>query len=135
MSISGKFSIDVHFIDKTADVGSSSTKTLFIQDVGDYSTGKVAIISGTVGTAVETISISPSPYIDSSGAAVSFGSVSRVAVIATRAIVVKNDADMAVISDSTLASVSDAQNTTAPLQLHPTYASGTAEYTLLIYGT
>lgn len=135
MSINGKFAIDVHFIDKTASDGSSSTKTLFIQDVGDYSTGKVAIVSGTVGTSVSTIAISPSSYVDSSGSPVSFASVSRVAVISTRAIVVKNDADMAVISDSTLASVSDAQGTTQPLGLHPAYTSGTAAYTLLIYGT
>lgn len=135
MSVSGKFSVDVHFINKASAEGSNSVKTLFMQDIGEYSAGKVAIVSGTLGTATATVAIAPCAYLDAAGSAVSFSTVMRVAVQATRTIVVKNTADMAVISGDTLASISDAQNTSSPLQLHPKYASGTAAYTILIYGT
>lgn len=135
MSIRGTIGINAKFFDRSELSGVSSMKALSLHDVGEYTDGKVAIVSGTVGTATATISVSPSTYRDAGGSLVSFAAISRVAIQADRRVILKNSADLAVISSDTLASVSDAQDDAGPLRLFPGYTSGSATYTLVIYGT
>lgn len=135
MSVRGKFAIDVSFFDRTASAGVSAMKAISLQDTGEYLDGKVAVVSGTVGTATATISVAPCSYKDSAGNAVSFATINRVAIQADRRVILKNSADMAVISGPSLAAVSDAQDDAGPLRLFPGYTTGSATYTLVIYGT
>lgn len=131
----GTIAIDVQFVERAAGVGVSAIKTIALQDIGEHLTGKVAIVSGTCGTAVTQIGVSPSTYKNVDGDAVSFATIERVAFSADRRIALKNQASMSLISGSTLASISDAQGDTGPLELHPEYTSGTASYVIVIYGT
>jgi hypothetical protein len=53
MSLEGRISVDVLFHDKD---GTASLKVVSLQDSKAYATGKVAVITGTLGTASSTIS-------------------------------------------------------------------------------
>ena len=50
-SVRGRISVDVQFADSTTSSGVQSLKTIAVQDATEYTTGKVAIVTGTVGTA------------------------------------------------------------------------------------
>ena len=86
MSINGRISIDAIFHDKD---GTASFKVVSLNDSREYTTGKVAIISGTVGTTEVTFTTyddgeSPtSTYRDASGELVSLTAITKVALKAT----------------------------------------------------
>jgi hypothetical protein len=77
MSLEGRIAIDVNFTDTSTAGGASSVKKISLVDTQAYSSGKVAVVTGTVGTATQSISLSS--YLDASGSAVSITSVSRIA--------------------------------------------------------
>ena len=52
MSLEGRINVDVLFHDKD---GTASLKVTSLQDSRAYTTGKVAVITGTLGTASSTI--------------------------------------------------------------------------------
>jgi len=73
--VRGVISIDVKFTDSTTSSGVSSLKTISLRDATEYSSGKVAIVTGTCGTAGVTINPAALTYKDASGAAVSMSAV------------------------------------------------------------
>ena len=140
MTIEGRINIDCLFHDKD---GTSSLKVVSLQDSKEYTTGKVAIVSGTVGTTAVTFVAqddgSPtSTYRDASGALVSFSEITSVAVKATTAnrpllfgdsggpssIVIRGSEVLAYPC-----SVSAGDNVSVRS------LSGTATYTIILYGT
>lgn len=85
MSINGRISIDAIFHDKD---GTASFKVVSLNDSREYTTGKVAIISGTVGTTEVTFTTRDdgdptSTYRDASGELVSLTAITKVALKAT----------------------------------------------------
>jgi len=82
MSIDGRINVDVLFHDKD---GTASLKVVSLQDSGAYTTGQVAIMSGTCSTTGVTLSFGPTTYRDASGALVSVapGGNGRIAFLAT----------------------------------------------------
>jgi len=50
-NVSGSISVNVEFRDSTTSSGVQSLKTIALRETTEYTTGKVAIITGTVGTA------------------------------------------------------------------------------------
>ena len=87
MSINGRISIDAIFHDTD---GTASISVVSLQDSREYTTGKVAIVSGTVGTTEVIFRTSAtggaaSTYRDASGALVSCLSFSKVVIKATSA--------------------------------------------------
>jgi hypothetical protein len=80
MAIDGRINVDVLFHDTD---GTTSLKVVSLEDSTAYTTGKVAIVTGTCGTTEVSVSISPGTYRDASGAIVNFTSVSRFAFAAT----------------------------------------------------
>jgi hypothetical protein len=69
MAIDGRINVDVLFHDTD---GTTSLKVVSLEDSTAYTTGKVAIVTGTVGTTEVSVSISPGTYRDASGAIVNF---------------------------------------------------------------
>lgn len=74
MSIDGRINVDCLFHDKD---GTASLKVVSLQESTAYTTGKVAIITGTVGTAQTTISVA-GVYKNAAGDAVTIGESERV---------------------------------------------------------
>ena len=134
MAIRGKLAVDIQFADTNASGDVSSVKTVAVQNASEYTTGKVVTVSGTCGTSAVTIAVAPSTYKDSTGEAVSLTSVNWFAFRSSS--VARCDeinGDGAATSDGDLLAVSVANGGTAGLEAY-TY-SGTAQFTLVVYGT
>lgn len=134
MSLEGRIAIDVSFSDSSASSGVQSLKRLALTSTDAYSSGKVALVSGTCGTAAVAIAVAPSTYKDSSGAAISFASVSRFAFAASAAAVCSEATGAGVaISGGNRLSVCDSRSG-GTAGFNVSAYSGTASYTLVIYG-
>lgn len=135
MSLEGRIAIDVAFSDSTSSTGTQSLKRLVLTSTDAYTSGKVALLSGTCGTAAVAIAVAPSTYKDSSGAAVSFATVTRFAFAASAAAVCSEAAGAGVaISGGSRVAVCDSRNG-GTAGFNVSAYSGTASYSLVIYGT
>jgi hypothetical protein len=141
MSILGRVGVDVQFQDKEPGTAVSSTKTIALQHATEYDFGKVAVVTGTVGTATVTLPISPTTYRDAAGSVVSFASISRVAFAATGANIVACDGsggcgvnDWTIYSRAGQIAVSEAVETSS-FVVNVVGTAGTSSYTLVLYGT
>jgi hypothetical protein len=142
-NVRGRIAVDVQFADSTTSAGVQSLKTITMQDATEYTSadGKVAIITGTCGTANVTIATSPSVFRDSSGAIVDFdtdeGIIRRFAFSATGSLALcENQAGARTFSTGGRVGVNDAGDMQAgEVFAIRTYSSGTASFILVIYGT
>ena len=135
MSIEGRIAVDVSFADLATSSGVQSLKRITLTSTDSYTTGKVALVSGTCGTAAVAVAVAPSTYSDSSGSAVSFATVTRFAFAASAAAVCSESAGAGVaISSGSRVSVSDSRSG-GTAGFNVSAYSGTASYTLVIYGT
>ena len=138
MSIEGRIDINVLFHDKDGQ----RLKVVSLNDSKEYTTGKVAIVSGTIGTATVTFSTSDSggpasTYRDASGALVSLSSITKVVIKATTQnrplILTDQDSGNAI-------SVPAEEVLVYPCGISPSdgvtvrSVSGTAAYTIILYG-
>lgn len=128
MSINGSISVNALFHDTD---GTTSLKIVSLKSSDEYTTGKVAIVTGTVGTSAVSVSTSPTTYRDASGAFVSFANVDRVVCKASRPC--NFDDGGTSIVGQTLCVFSTSG--TPDVGIVPNYSSGTASYTLVLYGT
>jgi len=94
-----------------------------------YTSGKVAVVSGTLGTAAVTIALQPTTFRDASGSLVSFAAVERVIGQTSRACNF-DDTGSSVVGQ-TLVLFGGGSD----LTITPSYTSGTATYTVVLYGT
>ena len=141
MSIQGRIAVDVSFADLDTSTGVQSLKKISLVDSTSYTTGKVAIVTGTCGTAAVTAtSVTPSTYRDASGSIVSFTAVTRAAFSATpaaRALQEGSASDAPrLFSAGGSVAVSDMdpeEDNQADWFVQTT--AGTASYTLVLYGT
>lgn len=141
MSIEGRIAIDVSFADTATSSGVQSLKKISLVDTTSYTSGKVALVAGTTGTAETTIQIAPSQYVDASGAAVSIAPVGRFVFACSRAATVRfqdgpviaaiagSDGNRATVAELVLGSQSPT------VSVVPYFSAGTASYTLVLYGT
>ena len=144
MSLTGRFAIDVQFQDATSAVGGvQSRKTISLQHATEYTDGKVAVITGTCGTAVINVDVNAPNYRDAAGNAVTFTTIERVAFQAVGPYNVRCASDnldgtgyaMTLYSRSghvaVSGSIEDNEFEIGIVDL----TSGTASYTLLLFGT
>jgi hypothetical protein len=133
MSIEGRINVDVLFHDKD---GTASLKVVSLQDSQAYSTGKVAIVSGTCGTSAVTIQVAPTAYRDASGALVSFFEIQRFVIKSGPAALIVNNPAVTVDANS-LSVVSNATGDFGDAGQLPTVRTnaGTSSYTIAMYGT
>lgn len=137
-NVRGRIAVDVQFSDSTTADGVQSLKTLTLQDATEYASGKVAIVTGTVGTAAQTISLTQS-YKDAAGNFVSFSSVNRFAFRGTPGVSLYSGFTIFGASKNNAVSVVSNPISGDALSLLQITASnagtaGTASYTLVIYG-
>jgi hypothetical protein len=140
-SVRGRFGVEVSFNDSTVSGGASSMKTITLNHATEYDFGKVAVVTGTVGTAVSTVAIAPTTYRNAAGDIVSFSSVSRVAFQASGPTLVACDGiggcgvnDWTIYSRAGQVAVSEALETVS-FSINVFGTAGTASYTLVMYGS
>jgi hypothetical protein len=133
MAINGRINVDVLFHDTD---GTTSLKVVSLEGSTEYTTGKVAVVTGTVGTANVIIDSTSLSYRNAAGEPVGFGSFSRVVFESSRDCVVNdlNEDDNRCRSNGNVA-MSDFVQSTLLFLIKPAYSAGTASYTLVLYGT
>jgi hypothetical protein len=137
-NVSGTISVNVEFRDTTTSSGVQSLKTVTLRDATEYTSGKVAIVTGTVGTsAVNLGTLGTTTYRNASGSVVSFSAVTRLAFSwsgsSERFLTEQNDDMFKLRSADGRVAVTDlTADTFSPLMLQ---GLGTGTYTLVIYGT
>ena len=130
MAIDGRITVDVLFHDTD---GTASLKVVSLEDSTEYTTGKVAIVTGTVGTTAVTIDpLSSLDYTDASGESVLFASIERFAFNAT-SLSRCTESGGASLSSSGRVGVSDTVDSLVTFAIDA--INGTASYTLVLYGT
>jgi hypothetical protein len=139
MPINGRINVDVLFHDTD---GTTSLKVVSLEGSTEYTTGKVAIVTGTAGTTAVTVRTGGPGlgYRDSSGQLVTFSDVRRVlfawngSAVAT----LRETGDNAFLMT---ARAGEAASTSLPLYpgVQMEVSSGsvgvTGTYTVVIYGT
>jgi len=132
MSIEGRSIVDVVF----HDTSGLSLKVLALESTDSQTSGKVAIVEGTHGPSSHTINHNSPGYRDAAGNLVSFSTVSRIALKSSRPMkLATHQSGVVVQSDANRVAFSDASMTNGNLTLTPLYTSGTASYTVFLYGT
>ena len=144
MAVSGTVNISASFIDSDEATGIESEKKLSLASANVVSGGKVAIVSGTVGTSARSFYPSQGflDYRDSSGEIVKFG-VGMGITPSVFGIAFQSDAPAsayrtlnsrpAVYSDDNEVSYSKAYFQAGEL-ISVKAESGTCNYTLVVYG-
>ena len=138
MAINGRINVDVLFHDTD---GTTSLKVVSLEDSTEYTSGKVAIVTGTCGTTLITAAqVAPSTYRDASGSIVSFTAVTRAAFSATPAARALQEG-----SGSDAPRLFSAGGSVAVSNMDPEEdnqsdwfvqtTAGTASYTLVLYGS
>ena len=134
MGLDGRINVDVLFHDTD---GTTSLKVVSLDDSTSYSSGKVAVVTGTVGTTQQ--SISTSSYFDAAGQAVSFSAVTRIALQSSgrevRYLMSSSPENIGVISVGALAVGNISPVFPSLINHRIRTTSGTASYTLVLYGT
>jgi hypothetical protein len=133
MSVQGRISVDVVFHDTD---GTNAINVVSLQDSQEYTTGKVAIISGTAGTAAVSIQVAPTSYRNASGELVSFSEIETYVVqsgqnnlVMTNPTLTLNANSVAVIPQTTGDFDDSGQLPTVST------VSGTSTYTIILYGS
>jgi hypothetical protein len=136
MAINGRINVDVLFHDTD---GTTSLKVVSLEGSTEYTTGKVAVVTGTVGTAQVSVNTAPTTYRDASGAFISFSNISRVAFSASGSQVVEvlsNDSGRSLAASMSSMVAVGSCNVSGSLDIQfPNATAGTASYTLVMYGT
>jgi len=137
MSIEGRIAIDVNFADSSDATGVQSLKKISLVDTSSYSSGKVAVVTGTIGVSGTSINCASGlTYRDASGQVVQFSNVSRLAFQCSRDCTASDEDDTYSRARSNgNAAVCDWKPAGQTITLEPQFTSGTASYTLVLYGT
>ena len=138
-NVRGRIAVDVQFTDSTTASGVQSLKTITLQDATEYTTGKVAVVTGTAGTGAVSIDPASLTFRDASGQLVSFAQITRVAFSATGSQLVEvrsNDSgERLAASKSSSAAVCDCSDVGSLDIGLATATAGTASFTLVLYGS
>ena len=136
-NVRGKISIDVQFADSTSSAGVQSLKTVTLQEATEYTSGKVAVITGTAGTAMLNLgTFGATPYKNASGEVVSFDGVQRVAFSwsgAQRVLSENSDGVFTLRSANGRVAITEASAFLVSLGISPGVGTGT--YTIVLWGS
>ena len=141
-NVRGRIAVDVQFTDSTASSGVQSLKTITLQDATEYTTGKVAIVTGTMSTATVSVPRTAVPYLNSLGSQVSMSQWNRLAFSSTGPAGVYFSTSFPAVAGPrsidgqvALSTIPDAFTASSFISILPDYTAGTSSYTLVIYGT
>ena len=135
MALDGRITVDALFHDTD---GTASLKVVSLEDSQEYTSGKVLIVTGTVGTATVTIDASATGYKDATGEDVSLSAVSRLACRATgsRVTLDRGNATAVVGYPNNNGMATSELNVEGPsYNYRLSTTAGTASYTLVLYGS
>ena len=139
MSIEGRIAIDVSFADTASSGNVQAVKKIQLVDTTAYTTGKVAIVTGTVGTAQVSIDPAPSTYRDAEGNVVAFANEKRIAFSATAPSpgTLLQDSNGTVLRSigGSVALCDSIDSDEDVLFANVAGTAGTATYTIVLYGT
>jgi hypothetical protein len=133
MAINGRINVDVLFHDTD---GTTSLKVVSLEDSTEYTTGKVAIVTGTCGTAAVNVDTSSASYRNASGDLVSIPDLQAIAFAASGAAsAVVNNGPTLHSSGGSIAVSSVVGVFQDSVDVAVIGTAGTASYTLVLYGT
>lgn len=134
MSIEGSISVTFDFNDTATAEGVQSLKKVRLASNEAITAGSVAVLSGTVGTAVQNIDLTSLDYRDAAGNLVTFTEIDRVAIQSPQSVYIELvDTGTKIHADDGKVSVSCVHNTDDTLHLYTT--SGTSAYTVAFHGS
>lgn len=131
MSIKGLIATNLVFHD--TDATGTSLKIGSLVGSESYTTGKVAVLTGTINTSAVSISLSPTDYKDADGQEVSISTLRKMAFAASGTAFCSYGQSIILRSANNEVSVSRVDDGAESIYLETT--SGTSTYTLLLYGT
>lgn len=137
-NVSGQISVNLSFNDTTSLPTKTVLKSIGIAEDVEVSGGQVAIVSGTVGTALININLEPTIYRNASGAFVSFTTApTRITLQSSGTNEVRLiDADLGVISlyskNNIVASSAWGGGATAGSGVSVQVTGGTNTYTVIV---
>ena len=131
MSINGRISIDAIFHDTD---GTASINVVSLSESEEYSSGVVAVITGTTSGVQQSLNVQPTNYRDAAGSFVSLYGVSHVIVRSNSGTVIYGDSVNSVVvppgKTASFATFTDYQ----PGDLTVYSDGGTASYTIVLIG-
>lgn len=133
MPVSGTINVSMSFVDKATSSGVQSEKKASLSSAEVYTSGKVAVVTGTVGTAVHNIDLTSLGYRDAAGNEVAISLVDQAGFVSeNEAFLQFVDIDIKVHSTDNHMAVTCVHNTDETVNVYTT--SGTSSYTLLLFG-
>ena len=131
MSIEGRIAIDIGFTDMHTTEGVQNVQRIALSQTDAFTAGKVAVLSGTLGTSVILFYTDATGFIAANGQAVSFGACTRLYGEFSRPCSVQLDDATALNQTVFLVNTAGEHD----IAVTPSYTSGTASYTIFMYGT
>lgn len=134
MAVSGTVNVSASFVDTDESTGVVSEKKVSLASANTASGGKVALVTGTCGTAVVNVDLTSLGYRDAAGDVVSLSIVQRMALKANPGAFAEFvDSGEKLKSLCDRVSIECVQNTDDTIHVYTT--AGTSTYTLLLYGS
>ena len=134
MALSGTINVSMSFVDTASSTGVESEKKASLASADVYTSGKVAVVTGTVGTAAQNIDLSSLDYRDAAGNLVTMSYVDRAGFISeNEAFVNFVDIDIKLHATDNHMAISCVHNTDDTVNVYTT--NGTSSYTLLLFGS
>jgi hypothetical protein len=140
MPLEGRIAVDIGFTDTaTSSDTVQALKRISLVDSTSYTTGKVAVVTGTVTTAAVELwsqggGIEFGGYKDATGNAVTLGSVSRIALRASGNGAKVEDVDLGVVELFSVNNEVSIGNNIGQT-LFVAAISGTSAFTAILYGS
>jgi len=134
MAVSGTVNVSASFVDTDETTGVVSEKKVSLASADVHTGGKVALVTGTCGTAVVNIDLTSLGYRDAAGELVTLDIVQRMALKANPGAFAEFvDSGEKLKSLCDRVSIECVQNTDDTIHVYTT--AGTSTYTLLLYGS
>lgn len=134
MALNGTINVSMSFVDTASSTGVESEKKASLASADVYTSGKVAVVTGTVGTAVQNIDLTSLDYRDAAGNLVTMSYVDRAGFISeNEAFVNFVDIDIKLHATDNHMAISCVHNTDDTVNVYTT--NGTSSYTLLLFGS
>jgi len=134
MALNGTINVSMSFVDTASSTGVESEKKASLASADVYTSGKVAVVTGTVGTAVQNIDLTSLDYRDAAGNLVTMSYVDRAGFVSeNEAFVNFVDIDIKLHATDNHMAISSVHNTDDTVNVYTT--NGTSSYTLLLFGS
>ena len=134
MALNGTINVSMSFVDTASSTGVESEKKASLASADVYTSGKVAVVTGTVGTAVQNIDLTSLDYRDAAGNLVTMSYVDRAGFVSeNEAFVNFVDIDIKLHATDNHMAISCIHNTDDTVNVYTT--NGTSSYTLLLFGS